>query len=59
MLKHQQFKDSGSEDTEQKRLEYLYLDERDNEEENSLNGDEGEIKGVTYVSASVIPLFIL
>ena len=55
LLKRQQFKENGSDKTEPKGLKRQRLDERNNEEENSLDENEGKIKGARYV----LPLFVL
>ena len=59
MLKRQQFKENGSNETEPKGSKRQRLDERDNEKGNSLDKDEGEIEGTRYVFPPFDPLFPL
>ena len=62
-LKHQQFEESGSDETEPRESKRQHLDERDNEKRNGLNDkkknslkeDEGEIEGGRYI----LPPFVL
>ena len=56
LLKRQRFEESGSDETEPKGLKRQRLDERDDEEGNSLDEDEGEIEGARYVSPPFVPL---
>ena len=55
LLKCQQFEESGSDKTEPKGSKRQRLDERDNEEENSLDEDEGEIEGARYIPPPFVP----
>ena len=56
LLKRQRFKESRSDETKPKGPKRQRLDERDNEEGNSLDEDEGEIKGAKYVPPPFVPL---
>lgn len=56
LLKRQRFEESGSDETEPKGLKRQRLDERDDEEGNSLDEDEGEIEGARYVPPPFVPL---
>ena len=59
LLKRQRFEESGSDETEPKRLKRQRLDERDDEEGNSLDEDEGEIEGARYVLFPFVLLLLL
>lgn len=56
LLKRQRFEESGSDETEPKGSKRQRLDERDDEEGNSLDEDEGEIEGARYVPPPFVPL---
>ena len=56
LLKRQRFEESGSDETEPKGSKRQRLDERDNEEGNSLDEDEGEIEGARYVPPPLVLL---
>lgn len=56
LLKRQQFEESGNNKTESKKSKRQRLNERDNEERNSLDKDKGEIKGAKYVLPPFVPL---
>ena len=66
LLKHQRFGDSGSDKTESRRSKSQYLDECDNEEgngldnekENDLDKDEGEIEDDRYVPLPFVFLLL-
>lgn len=59
MLKRQQFKDSGSDETESRGSKRQCLDKRDSKEGNGLDENEGEIEGARYIFPPFIPLFFL
>ena len=59
LLKRQRFEESGSDEMEPKGSKRQRLDERDNEEGNSLNEDQGEIEGARYIPSSFVPLPLL
>ena len=59
LLKRQQFKKSGSDETKSKKSKCQRLDEYDNEEGNSLDADEGEIESARYVLPPFVSLLLL
>ena len=67
VLKHQQFGDSGSDETELKRWKRQCLDEHDDKEENGLdnkkgNGsdeDKGKIEDGRYIPLPPLPQKVL
>ena len=56
LLKRQRFKKTESDETEPKGSKRQHLDERNDKEGNSLDKDEGEIKGARYVLSPFVPL---
>lgn len=54
LLKHQQFKKSGSDEIKPKRSKRQRLDERNDKERNNLDEDKGEIEDTRYI----LPPFI-
>ena len=59
VLKRQQFKNSGNDETELKRSKHQCLNKRDNEERNSLDKDKSEIEGARYVLFAFVFLLFL